>query len=259
MLNFAPVEYRVQPIGRVRSPLTEKARAPRQSRVATGLEGRIEVFARHEHALCDLAGFERLWVLFWFDRAQPGPSKVLPPRSDVKRGVFATRSPHRPNPIGLSAVRLVRVEGLTLFVRDLDILDDTPVLDIKPYLPYADAFPDARTGWLEAPDPVPAWRVELSDIAERQLSWIAVHDGGELRARILETLALGPQPHPYRRIRRLDDRRFLLAVKDWRIGFIALESAIMVERVDTGYRPRQLAEATSDPIAIHRQFAELFG
>jgi tRNA-Thr(GGU) m(6)t(6)A37 methyltransferase TsaA len=95
----------------VRSPFVEKVQAPRQPVAGASIEARIEILPRHEHALADLDGFERIWVLFWFDRADAHepPSKVLPPRSPVKRGVFATRSPHRPNPIGLSAVRPDRI------------------------------------------------------------------------------------------------------------------------------------------------------
>ncbi|HEY8072896.1 MAG TPA: tRNA (N6-threonylcarbamoyladenosine(37)-N6)-methyltransferase TrmO, partial [Labilithrix sp.] len=105
-------ELVVRPIGFVRSPFVEKADAPRQG-AAGGAEGRVEVLAEYEHALDDLAGFDRIWLLFWFDRvsAEPAPNKVLPPRSETKRGVFATRSPHRPNPIGMTAVSLARVEG----------------------------------------------------------------------------------------------------------------------------------------------------
>jgi tRNA-Thr(GGU) m(6)t(6)A37 methyltransferase TsaA len=126
----------VRPIGLVRSPFAEKAEAPRQAVAegAAGVAGRIEMFPEHEHALDDLDGFDRIWVLFWFHEAHGSRAKVLPPRSNRKRGVFATRSPHRPNPIGMSAVRLERVDGLVLHVRDLDLIDGTPVLDIKPAL-----------------------------------------------------------------------------------------------------------------------------
>ena len=83
-------------------------------------------------------------MLFWFDRNEGWRPKVLPPRSrSGRKGVFATRSPHRPNPLGLSAVRLERVDGLTLHVSDVDMLDGTPVLDIKPYVAYTDAIADA--------------------------------------------------------------------------------------------------------------------
>jgi tRNA (adenine37-N6)-methyltransferase len=115
-----------------------------------------------EQALKDLAGFERIWVIAWLHLNENWQPTVIPPRGPkVRRGLFATRSPHRPNPIAISALKLVRIEGLTLHVHGIDLLDGTPVLDIKPYVPYADAFPDAREGWLEeigeAPDAPDRW------------------------------------------------------------------------------------------------------
>jgi tRNA (adenine37-N6)-methyltransferase len=253
------VEHLVSPIGWVRSPFVEKVSAPRQPVAGANAGGTIEILPRYEHALADLDGFERLWVLFWFDRARHAPSKVLPPRSQVKRGVFATRSPHRPNPIGLSAVELERIEGLTLFVRELDMLDGTPVIDLKPYLPYADAFPDCKTGWLERADPVAPWQVEFDALAEQQLDWIESRSGLDLRARIRDTLNLGPAPHPYRRIRRAADGTLVLAVKDWRARFVVLGRMARVERLYSGYRPRQLALGDDAAIVLQRAFVEEFG
>ena len=255
----ARVERRVTPIGWVRSPLVEKVRAPRQSSTGEGPAGTIEIDPRWEHALADLEGFGRIWVLFWFDRAVSAPSKVLPPRSSVKRGVFATRSPHRPNPIGMSALVLERIEGLRLHVRDLDILDGTPVLDIKPYLPYADAFPDAATGWLAAPDPLPPWDVVFSESAGREIAWIAARSELALGARIVDTLALGPAPHPYRRIRRLASGESTLAVKEWRAWFAVDERRITVQRVRSGYRASELARGEGELIELHRAFVAEFG
>ena len=145
----------VEPIGYVRCALAAKAEAARQPRASGGAPARIELMPgrNFEHALSDLGCWQYIWVLFWFDRNDGWRPKVLPPRSrSGRKGVFATRSPHRPNPLGLSAVRLERVEGLTLHVSDVDMLDGTPVLDIKPYVPYADAFPGARAGWIDAID-----------------------------------------------------------------------------------------------------------
>jgi len=257
--------FLVRPIGFVRSPFAEKVDAPRQAVVADDALGRIEVLPEHEHALEDLAGFDRVWVVSWFDRAArpegggPGPSKVLPPRSDVRRGVFATRSPHRPNPIGLSAVRLERVEGLVVHVRGLDLVDGTPVLDLKPYLPYADAFPDARAGWLEAPaDPRPAWEVRFEAAAEAALAWIVGEGGPDLRPRIASALALGPQPHPYRRIKKLEGDAALLSIKEWRARFREEEGkALVVTAITSGYRPRELAaprDGEPEALALHRAF-----
>ena len=103
----------VTPIGVVRSPFTEKMQAPRQPTAAQATLGRVELRPGQdfEHALEDLRTFRYVWLLFWFDRAEGWRPKVLPPRSDKRRGVFATRAPHRPNPIGMSLVELTGIEG----------------------------------------------------------------------------------------------------------------------------------------------------
>jgi tRNA-Thr(GGU) m(6)t(6)A37 methyltransferase TsaA len=262
------VELVVQPVGYVRSPFTEKAEAPRQSSVGLGASATVEVLPQYRDALSDLDGFERIWLLCWFDRAVSSSprrarrgdrplSKVLPPRSEERRGVFATRSPHRPNPIALSAVRLERVDGLVLHVRDLDLVDGTPVLDIKPYLAYADAFPDSNAGWLEARDPRAPWTVRFEPAAEEALGWIEreTGDGRSLRARIEAALMLGPQPHAYRRIKETADGH-VLAVKDWRARFeVTNESrTLVVLDVRSGYRERDLAEGRAAVHALHRAF-----
>lgn len=252
----------VRPIGVVRSPFVEKADAPRQASApgARDAVGRVELLPEYEHALADLDRFDRIWILFWFDRAEGWSAKVLPPRSEHKRGLFATRSPHRPNPIGMSCVRLERVDGRVLHVRDLDLLDGTPVIDLKPYIAYADAFPEASAGWLDAPrDPKEAWSVAFSPLAEEQLAWIARETGLDLRARVAETLALGPSPHPYRRIKRLDDGASILAAKEWRARFTVDGRAIVVERVDSGYRAKELASREGPVLDVHRAFVARFG
>jgi hypothetical protein len=155
----------------------------------------------------------------------------------------------------MSAVRVERIDGLVVHVRDVDLLDGTPVLDLKPYVAYADARPDARAGWLEAADPRAAWTVELSDRACAQLEWLRDH-GLDLRAPIEAALALGPQPHAYRRIRR-HGAGMRLAIKDWRADFDVHERRIVVRDVQSGYRPAQLA--TDASLSLHRAFVATFG
>jgi tRNA-Thr(GGU) m(6)t(6)A37 methyltransferase TsaA len=116
-----------------------------------GGRGTLELLPAWEEALADLDGYSHLWVFFWLDRSRPATTKVLPYRDTVERGLFSTRAPARPNPIGMSCLRLLAVRGRFVHVTGLDILDGTPLLDLKPYVPDYDAFPDARRGWLEAP------------------------------------------------------------------------------------------------------------
>lgn len=147
------------PIAYVRSPYARRIDAPHQPTVVAGTEtgavaeGIIAFVPEFPAAAFrDLAGFERIWLVFAFHRSEGWKAEVRPPRGGGKRSVLATRSPHRPNPIGLSTVELVAVEERTLRVRGLDLLDGTPILDIKPYVPYADAFPGARAGWIDVID-----------------------------------------------------------------------------------------------------------
>jgi tRNA-Thr(GGU) m(6)t(6)A37 methyltransferase TsaA len=259
----------LRPIGVVHGTLKSKVEAARQPAAAAGATARIELHpGQHfEHALEDLAGWERIWVLFWFHLNDSWRPKVLPPRSaSGRKGVFATRSPYRPNPIGLSAVRLERIEGLTLHIRDVDLVDGTPVLDIKPYVPYTDAYPDSAMGWLHdeglavrgatPADPITAWAVHFEPLAAEQTAWIEARTGLDLRARITATLMLGPQPHAYRRIRR-DGADYRLKVKEWRVQFTLDRRDVRVLAISSGYRPAEIAKsagASEDPLAVHRDF-----
>jgi len=139
----------LKPIGVIHSPFTEPAGTPIQPAAAPGVAGQVEVFPEFVEGLKDLEGFERIWLVYWFDRAAPARLRVVPFLDKVERGIFATRAPCRPNPIGISAVELAAVHGNSLEVRDLDILDGTPLLDIKPYAPRFDHFAVSRSGWLD--------------------------------------------------------------------------------------------------------------
>jgi tRNA (adenine37-N6)-methyltransferase len=249
-------EYVFEPIGVVHSPFTERAAAPRQAASAPAAAAAIELFTGrgYEHALQGLDSWEYMWVLFVFHRnveqGRGWKAKVLPPRSRSKRGVFATRSPHRPNPLGLSAVRIDRVDGCSVHVRSIDLLDGTPVLDLKPYVPYADAYPEARSGWLEGCDPLPAWEVTFAEASQAQLEWLRAR-GVDLQPAIESALALGPQPHPYRRIRP-HGAVMRLALKEWRVDFEAAGQRIVVLALGTGYRAAQLSSEVAP--RVHRDF-----
>jgi tRNA-Thr(GGU) m(6)t(6)A37 methyltransferase TsaA len=146
-------ELRARPIGVIRSPWTEHRGTPIQPLFAEGARGRVLIDPEHAAALTDIDGFDRVWLVYWFDRAGPYRPLVTPYLDDRPHGVLATRSPARPVPIGLSVVRLVGRDGCTLEVADLDVLDGTPLLDLKPYVPRFDAW-NGRAGWVdESPAP----------------------------------------------------------------------------------------------------------
>ncbi len=138
----------LRPIGVVRSPFTDPIGMPIQPAAARGVRGEVEVLPEFCDGLADLEGFDRVILLYHFHRSAGYALQVVPFLDDRECGVFATRAPRRPNPIGLSVVRLVAVEGCRLVVEDVDVLDGTPLFDIKPYVPSFDAYPGEREGWL---------------------------------------------------------------------------------------------------------------
>jgi len=153
----APKEVVMRPIGVVRSAHRERHGTPRQACVVADPTqrpdevARIEVFEPYREALRDLDGFDRIWVIAHLHLNQGWGATVVPPRGErVRRGLFATRAPHRPNPLSLSAARIVEVTSDGITLERLDLLDGTPVLDIKPYVPAIDAFDPSRAGWVDA-------------------------------------------------------------------------------------------------------------
>ncbi len=135
-------------IGTIRTPFTELEDMPIQPRGGSGIVGEVVVKDQYAAGLADLEGFSHIYLLYRFHRARRVELQVVPFMDGVLRGVFATRSPLRPNHIGLSLVELVSVEGVRLKVRNLDILDNTPLLDIKPYIEQFDKIENATSGWM---------------------------------------------------------------------------------------------------------------
>lgn len=140
------------PIGIIRSTHTDPEQSPVQSIYARGCCGRVELLPDFADGLRDLDGFSHVYLVYHFHRAGPTQLVVKPFLQDVERGVFSTRAPCRPNPIGLSIVRLVSRTDNVLHVEDVDILDGTPLLDIKPFTARFDGIPTTRNGWHEEVD-----------------------------------------------------------------------------------------------------------
>ena len=235
-----PFSSTLKPIGTIRTPYVDKYDAPSQPiSSAKDVEGVIELFPHQnfEQALADVSGFERIWIISWFDRVDGWSPKVLPPRSGrTKRGVFATRSPHRPNPIGLSLCRLLEVKGRKLRVASPDLLDGTPILDIKPYLPYVEAFTDAKAGWLDqlpTLEGVP-YTLEISTLARQQFLWLEAQ-GVALKEWTSSILSHDPRPHSYRRTSCHAEGGFVFARKSWRVRYNIVLRSVLVNGVESGY------------------------
>jgi tRNA (adenine37-N6)-methyltransferase len=140
--------FSMEPIGVVRTPYVETAQVPKGPGAEHHAEGVLEILPSYELGLTDIEGFSHLYVLWVFDRASGCELLGAPPTDPRPHGVFATRSPRRPNPIGLSVVRLLGRDGCKLSVRGVDMLDGTPILDIKPYLSSIPSE-EVRRGWLD--------------------------------------------------------------------------------------------------------------
>lgn len=218
-----------------------------------------------QQALKDLEGFERVWLIYQFHRNQSWKPQVIPPRGPrIKRGVFATRSPYRPNPIGLSCVRLEKIEGLKVFVSEFDLLDGSPVLDIKPYLPYADAFANARAGWTTALDEQ-LHEVRFSTDAENQLQWLESQGVTQIRDFLRAQLEYAPLDEQRKRVAKdpQSSAQFVIAYRTWRATFsLAQESAtIEVIAIHSGYSDLERRDLEHDKYSdktLHQAFVDRF-
>ena len=209
----------LEPIGVLRCSQQFLGELTRQPALGAGV---VELAAgRHlDHAVHDLEGFSRIWLVWWFHRSKgEWRPKVLPPTSrSGRKGVLSTRSPHRPNPLGISAVPLLRVEGLRLWIGAHDLVDGTPILDIKPYVPRHDSFPDEREGWVAQVEGR-EWTVELAPALQ----------GLELAERVRAILLEDPLPHRARRIHAMADGRLRLGIGFWRFFYRIEGSLVVVE------------------------------
>lgn len=142
-------EIKYKPIGIIHSPFKEPKGTPIQPAGGKDINGTVEVFPEYAEGLKDVEGFSHIILIFHFHLSKGVSLKAKPYMDNEERGVFAIRSPRRPNPIGISIVRLVRIEENILHIKDLDIIDGTPLLDIKPYVPEFDIQEVVKIGWLE--------------------------------------------------------------------------------------------------------------
>jgi len=229
------MEYRYRAIGVVHSCFKEKFGIPRQAGLVADARGILELFPpfnRREYVE-GLEGFSHIWLQYVLHAVAmtPGKSKVRPPRQggNQRMGVFGTRSNFRPNPLGLSAVALEGIvhgsRGVELLLKGIDILDQTPVLDIKPYLPYADCYPEALGGFAQT-RPKTLLRVRLGGQARTAFREMARQECRQLARLLMQVLRLDPRPAYSDRMRGC--REYGLHLLDWNIRWRVEDATAVV-------------------------------
>lgn len=248
----------IEPIGIFKSQQVQPYEAGRQPDEFHS-EGCIELFSgsNFEQALIGLESCEFIWVLFQFHHNTHWNPMVLPPRGrDTKIGVFATRSPYRPNGIGMSCVRLERIEKLKVYVAGADILDGSPIIDIKPYVAYADSIPEAEPAWLKNAE---QFQVSLDALAEQKISWLEAQGVSQIRGFIHHQLEYEPTNSKKKRV-KVDGEGFVLAYRTWRVQFHIQNKQVEVSDVFSGYSNEEF-KAKDDPYVdkdLHRKFIAAF-
>ena len=253
------------PVGEVHCSNHYKYEAARQGIFTPENHAQIELYPgrNYETALSDLEGFERIWVIFVFDRNHGWKPKIAPPVTGGRKryGVFATRSPHRPNPVGMSCVKLEKVSGLKLEVSGHDFLDGTPVLDLKPYIPAADAFPAAKAGWRDEADAAEL-PVDFTEDALKKMAYVEKHCGLDLRNFCAVQLCHAPVSPERKRIERFADGSYGIGCRTWQAVFTLDENGVHVRDVRSHYPAEELLAGADDPYGdkeYHRQFDREFG
>lgn len=256
--------FEVTPIGTLHCPQYYRYQQPRQGSYAKN-SGTIILEKGHnfEQALQDLEGFSHIWVVYIFHLNQTWRPLVNPPVNPdgKKKGLFATRSPHRPNRIGMSCVKLkaVDITNRTIEIENFDLLDKTPIVDIKPYITTADCHPEATRGWL--PTELDYWNINYSDTSRYQMRWIFEQTGFDLQEFCQIQLSLDPVNGQRKRVEKKENQ-WKLAFRTWRILFTLHEEerSISVEKVLSGYSNEDLLESldTYKDKEIHRKFIAEF-
>jgi len=251
-------ELLLKPKGFFESEQVEPYQAGRQPDIL-GLKGHIRLNSglNYEQALQDLIGCSHIWIIFGFHQNSNWKHLVQTPRSNKKIGVFATRAPYRPNPIGLSLVRLVDIKDLSIEVGENDILNGSPIYDIKPFHPEHDVAADATIEWLETSSHQKN-NIRISPLSETSLEFLE-SNGVSIRAFVSRQLEYDPVNSDKKRVEH-NGHTYTLAYRTWRIDFSYTESTVGILGIHSGYSTEDLDENspnyndTHKDKAIHRKF-----
>lgn len=201
---MAPIDgFQFSPIGYIESCFKDKFGTPRQPGLAPSAISQLKLLPEYqpEESLVGLEGFSHIWLVWVFHQNKTSRfhAKVRPPRLGGRSmGLFATRTPHRPNPIGLSLVKLEKIEDGVLYFQGADLVDGTPILDVKPYLPFVESVPDAQMGWVDFAEKRDIHVNFTEDSITELVEWQKLNLQIDCKQLVIETLALDPRPLVYR-------------------------------------------------------------
>jgi tRNA-Thr(GGU) m(6)t(6)A37 methyltransferase TsaA len=244
----------ISPIGFARTAKKLKFDAPHQPDPSLkDLDDHIELINDQKiiRGTEDLDGFSHIWLIWWFHKNQTWKTKVLPPRGQAKRrGVFATRSPHRPNFLGMTAVPLIKIEKNKLFIGSNDLVDGTPIFDIKPYLAPVDSIPTATLGWTQPlyNQSAGEYEIKLSNLAATHLEFLREKFNVDFTERAFDILKTDPFPHRTRRIVKFGDDQFRMGCGAWRLFYTVSEKQVSIIKIGTGFPLSLLTAAGYDKI-----------
>ncbi|MGL4854663.1 MAG: tRNA (N6-threonylcarbamoyladenosine(37)-N6)-methyltransferase TrmO [Lentisphaeria bacterium] len=253
------LEFQFQPIGFAKCSSKYKFEAPRQSSLADN-SGVIKLVPgiNYKQVLDGLELFDRIWLIYSFHHNKNWKNMVMPPRGSRKVGVFATRSPYRPNPIGMSCVKLDMIKDNKLYISDFDLLDETPILDIKPYISYCDSFPNAKTGWI--PTENLQYNITNSELFKNQAIFVFNKTGYDIEQFCRVQLLENPTDCTRKRIKPNNDNDWILAYRTWRINYSVQNCHIMLNSITTGYSSDDLANSHDQyqDKCVHKEYLTIW-
>ncbi len=262
--------YTFQPVAYIRTAARYRYEEPRQS-VFSPTPAQVEFLPQYQDALSDLDGVERIWIIAVFhlnvnpDRTANWNPKVRPPISpdNKKYGVYSTRSPHRPNPVSLSCVEVEKIEKNIIHLHACDLLDGTPVLDIKPYIPEVDAFPQSSAGWRDRLSPDEKWNIAFLPEIQAQADFLKENGAPDMISFCRIQLAYNPLDHSRKRLEDRGGGLYAIGCRTWRILFRADQDKkhITVQEIRSNYETAELLPGTQDQYGdkdLHRAFLSLW-
>lgn len=253
------MELVLKPIGYIRSTQIEPYQASRQpDELSQPAVLQLEHGHNFEQALQDLEGCSHVWLIFGFHQNKNWKPLVQTPRSDRKIGVFATRAPYRPNPLGLSCVKLISIQGLKLEIGPNDLLDGTPVYDIKPYHPESDRVEESHIDWLSSSQHQ-KMNISISPSADDELNFLEINGLSELRPFILRQLEYDPTNTSKKRVEQ-NNHFWTISYRTWRVDFLVTDDTVGVVAIRSGYTEEELI-SLEDPYLdkkLHQKFINQF-